>query len=177
LLRERTGDHKVSIEHHMRVLSFDQSRYESLRKLAELNALTLQWDQAVMWMKKYIQTAPVPIARYWALLGEYLVAGERYSEAFEALQAALDLEPYSYLARMRLAELLEKQGDTAQAIDHLEILTVYALDRDVTIYKRLGDLYIADERWNDAERVLQKGARIFPTDTAIYRALKTVEAY
>ena len=177
LLREQTGDRAAAIDHHMRVLSSDPSRSESLRKLAELSALTVQWDQAVMWMEEYIQTSPVPIAFYWALLGEYLVAGERHGEALEALLTALDLEPYSYLARMRLAKVMEERGDTAQAIEHLEILTVYALDRDVAIYTRLANLYIADERWDDAERVLLKGARIFPTDTAIYRALRRAEAY
>ena len=177
LLRERTGDRSEAIRHHIQVLSADPTRFESLRKLAELSALSKQWDQAVTWMEQYIQTSPNPIALYWALLGEYLVAGERYDEALEALQTALDLEPYSYLARMRLAEVLEEQGDTAHAIDHLEILTVYALDRDVAIYTRLADLYIADERWDDAERVLLKGARIFPTNTAIYRALRSVGAY
>ena len=169
LLAETTGDRVGAIQHYLGVVALDATRSEALLKLAETFALLRDWEQAGRWMERYIQTEPFSPGRYWALLGEYLLAGEREEEAVSALETALSIEPYSYLAHLRLAEIREGQGDTDSAIAHLEFLAVYAVDRDSTVYTRLAGIYTSAGLLADARRVLDKGARIFPSHTEIYR--------
>jgi spermidine synthase/predicted negative regulator of RcsB-dependent stress response len=174
LLREEMGDRTQAMLHYIRVATRDPTRVDVIRRLAELNAQLQIWDEAVYWMQRYVQTEPDPIAFYWSLLGEYLMAGERTDEAQNAFRTALGFEPYSYLARFSLAEVLEEHGDLEGAIAHLEFLTVYALDRNAEIYTRLARIYIANQMWAEAERVLDKGARIFPTHTDIYKLRRSL---
>ncbi len=168
-MAERQGDRETAIERYRRAVIVAPERPDFLLRLAELNALEREWDQAVLWMERYIETDPYPESFYWELLGEYMVAAGREGDALEAFNHALELEPYAYLARMRLAEVYEGQGELDAAADLLEFLTVYAVDREPEIYWRLAGIYSGQDRWADALRVLDKGARIFPTDTEIYK--------
>ncbi len=174
---EEMGEANQVIESYRRAAVLDPTRSVYLRRLAELYALARQWDDAALWMERYIQTSPYAVSFYWELLGEYLVAGGREADAVNAFDQALELEPYSYLARLRLAEILEGRGEYEVAIDLLEFLSVYALDRDAKIYTRLANLYTETDRPSEARRILDKGARIFPTDTAIYRQRLALEGY
>ena len=177
LLYEESGDRGQAIESYRRAVVLDPSRTDYLQELAELYALSRQWDDAAVWMQRYIQTDPYAVASSWELLGEYLAAGGRQGESVAAFEQALDLEPYSYLARLRLAEVLEGRGEFEAAIGLLEFLSVYALDRNAEIYTRLADLYTQTGQISEARRVLDKGARIFPTNTTIYRQRLTLETY
>ena len=168
-LYEETGEANQVIESYRRAAVLDPTRSDHLRRLAELYARSRQWDDAALWMERYIQTSPYAVASYWELLGEYLLEGEREADAVSAFYRALDLEPYSYLARLRLAEVLEERGEFEVAIDLLDFLSVYAPDRDPRVYNRLAYLYAETNRLSEARRVLDKGARIFPTDTSIYK--------
>ena len=174
LLREEMGDRSQAMLHYIRVATLDPNRVDVILKLAEMNALMRIWDEGAYWMQQYLQKDPDPIAFYWALLGEYLMAGGRTDEALDAFLTALELEPYSYLARFRLAEVLEERGELEGAIEHLEFLAVYALDRDAKIYTRLARMYMEKQMWADAGRVLDKGARIFPTHTEIYKLRRSL---
>ena len=174
LLRETMGDQGRAMLHYIRVATLDPTRVDVILKLAELNAQMQIWDEGIYWMQQYVQTDPDPIAFYWALLGDYLMSAGRTDEARSAFRTALGFEPYSYLARFGLAEMLEERGESDAAIEHLEFLTVYALDRDAQIYTRLARIYMANQMWADARRVLDKGARIFPTHTDIYKLRRSL---
>ena len=176
LLHEDRGDRDLAIQSYLRAVILDPTRTNYLRELAELYGLSRQWEEAALWMQRYIQTDPATVAFYWELLGEYLVAAGREVEAVTAFETALDVEPYSYLARLRLAEVLERRGELDAAIELLEFLTVYAIDRNAEIFTRLADLYLRAGRTSDAERVLKKGARVFPSDTAIYKQRLALES-
>ncbi len=177
LLYEESGDRDQAIESYRRAVVLDPSRVDYLQELAELYALSRQWDDAALWMDRYIQTGPYAAASYWELLGEYLAAGGRVGESVAAFERALDLEPYSYLARLRLAEILEGRGEFEAAIGLLEFLSIYALDRNAEIYTRLAYLYTQTGQTAQVRRILDKGARIFPTDTTIYRQRRALETY
>ena len=177
LFYEESGDRGQAIESYRRGVVLDPSRSVYLQKIAELYALSRQWDEAALWMERFIKTGPYAVATYWELLGEYLAAGGREEESVAAYERALDLEPYSYLARLRLAEVLEGRDGFEAAIRLLEFLSVYALDRNAEIYTRLANLYTQTGQITQAQRVLDKGARIFPTDTVIYRQRLTLETY
>jgi len=168
-LMEQRGDRQAAILHYSRAASLDAQRSDYLLKIATLHAFLRQWDQAAHWIERYIETDPYPIAIYWELLGDYRLAAGREDDAVAAFEMALELDPYTIQARLRLAEAYAQQNAPERAIELLEFLAVYAIDRSPEIYARLAALHIAREDWKAAERILTKGARIFPTDVAIYR--------
>ena len=175
LMAEQQGDGSATIERYRLAVERAPDRVDYVLRIAELYALDREWEQAVTWMERYIETDPASESFYWELLGEYLIASGRETDAVRALERALELEPYAYLARIRMAEVYEGRGETEPAIEYLEFLTRFAVDRDPEIYTRLAGIYSAEGRRRDALRVLDKGARIFPTDTTIYRARRNAQ--
>jgi tetratricopeptide (TPR) repeat protein len=175
LLSEASGNGFAAIGHAARAAALAPDRFSYLERLAALYAQEGQWADAAEWMSVFIETRPFSESLYWELLGEYLVSAGEEDRAVAAFEAAMELEPYSYLAPMRLAEVYERRGDAGAAAALLEPLTVYAVDRDPNLYTRLISLYETLGRWDDALRVAEKGRRIFPADAAIYRLHRSLE--
>ncbi len=176
MLKEKMGATREAIQRFRRVVAMDPSRDYSLLRLARLNAELKLWKDAMAWMERYITTKPVPIALYWALLGEYRLAAGQMEPGLEALETALRHDPYSFQAHNRLADLFIQQKAYDRAIEHLELLTKYAFDRDPNLYIKLADLYTSSGRMSDARRLLRKGARIFPADLNIHRLYRRVRS-
>jgi tetratricopeptide (TPR) repeat protein len=65
--------------------------------------------------------------------------------------------------------VLEEQKDNANAAQQYEIALRYGLDRDPEAYTRLAKLYRLMGRSRDAVRLVQRGLRIFPTNSELYR--------
>ncbi len=165
--RIRNGDYDLAIESFMRAAGLDPARPENMLELAGLYALSQEWDEAALWMQSAIQTAPYRVADYWELLGECLIDGGREAEAISAFEVALDIEPYRYLARLRLAEAMERNGQSGTAIELLEFLSDLSIDWNVEVYTRLADLYTSAGRDSDARKSLDKGARLIPDSAEI----------
>ena len=55
-MAERQGDRESAIERYRRAVIVAPERPDFLLRLAELNALEREWDQAVLWMERYIET-------------------------------------------------------------------------------------------------------------------------
>jgi tetratricopeptide (TPR) repeat protein len=144
------------------------------RKLSEIAAKNQSWDEAAMWMERFIATRPTALGHYWALLGDYRLAGEHLDEAVQALEMALDVDPYVYWAHYRMARVFEQRKDTENAVREYEFMMKYAFDRDADIYVKLATLYRDAGRKRDAMRVLAKGSRILPTNANIYRLYREV---
>jgi tetratricopeptide (TPR) repeat protein len=176
-MAEGQGDRGEAISRYERAAALSPDEGSYLLELAELHALDENWGEAAAWMERYLDTDPYPLSFYTELLGEYLLSGGRESEAIRAFEEALSIEPYAYLARLRLAEVFEARGRGPEAIELLEFLVVYAIDRDPAIYTRLANIYTAQEQWSDAERVLEKAARIFPADPTVYTVRRELEAF
>jgi tetratricopeptide (TPR) repeat protein len=149
-------------------------RTVAIRRLAEIHASEERWHEAANWMERYIATKPTGPARFWASVGTYRIAGKEPETGLEALQKALEMDPYTYSARYQLARLFEQSKDTESAIREYEFLIKYAFDREPEVYLSLANLYRASGRLRDAERVLAKGARILPTNPGIYRLYREV---
>ena len=175
MMAEQQGDRRQAIERYRRAAAAAPDRADYLLRLAELHAFEREWELAATWMERYIESGPSPESFYWELLGEYRIAAGREVEALDALDRALELEPFAYLARLRLAEVFETRGDAGSAVELLEYLTVHAIDRDPEIYMRLARIHDAEGRLEESLAVLDRAARIFPTDTGIYKARRDTE--
>ncbi|MEJ2171347.1 MAG: fused MFS/spermidine synthase [Woeseiaceae bacterium] len=174
-LLERRGDRTAAIAHYTQAVGLNPERSDYLLKIAGLNAFQRQWAEAARWMQRYIASEPYPIAVYWELLGDYQLAAGNENAALSAYATAMDLDSYTFQARLRLAEYYAQQDMPDKAIELLEFLSVYAIDRDPAVYDRLAAIYLRQQNWKDAGRVLDKGARIFPTNVAIFKRQQELE--
>jgi len=174
VLYETLGDTNQAKQHFELSVQAEAGRPLPLRKLAEFAAKNEAWDEAAMWMERFIATKPASLGHYWAMLGDYRLAGEHLDEAVQALETALHIDPYVYWAHYRMARVFEQRKDTENAIREYEFMIKYALDRDADIYVKLATLYKDAGRKRDAMRVLAKGSRIFPTNPDIYRLYREV---
>src|SRR6266571_4953178 len=174
VLYETLGDTNQAKQHFELSVQAEAGRPLPLRKLAEFAAKNEAWDEAAMWMERFIATKPASLGHYWAMLGDYRLAGEHLDEAVQALETALHVDPYVYWAHYRMARVFERRKDTQNAIREYEFIMKYAFDRDADIYVKLATLYKDAGRKRDAMRVLAKGSRIFPTNPDIYRLYREV---
>jgi tetratricopeptide (TPR) repeat protein len=81
----------------------------------------------------------------------------------------LHIDPYTFWARYRMARLFEERKQNKEALEQYELALQYAFDREPELYVKAASLYTAEGRKKDARRVIARGLRIFPTNTAIYR--------
>jgi spermidine synthase len=174
LLHEALGNSDEAKLHYELAAKADSSRPVPLRRLAEAAAKNQSWDEAAAWMEKYLQTRPPQLGHFWAVLGDYRLAAEHADLGSQALQTALHIDPYVYWAHFRMARVFENKKATEDAIKEYEFLVRYAYDRDPDVYVNLATLYKDAGKKSEALRVLEKGARILPTNTAIYRLYRDI---
>jgi tetratricopeptide (TPR) repeat protein len=165
---EKGGAVEDAINSYAKAAMADPQRAFSIKKLAELNAQAQSWGEAARWMEKYIALQPREIGHSWALLGDYRLANQDPELAVKALETSITVDPYTYWAHWRMARLFEERKDTDNAIREYEFIMKYGFDRDADIYLNLAKLYQSVGRPKDVRRVLTKGRRIFPTNSAIY---------
>jgi tetratricopeptide (TPR) repeat protein len=174
LLYESLGNSGEAKRHFELSVVAEPARPVPLRKLAEIAARDQSWTTAAEWMERYIETKPQQLGHHWAVLGDYRLAGEQLEEGTQALETALNIDPYVYWAHFRMARVFEQKKDTEGAAKQFEFLMKYAYDRDPDIYLKLATLYKDAGRKSDALRVLSKGRRILSTNPAIYRLYREV---
>jgi len=174
LVAERRGDDEEAIEHYRAAAAIDPHGPRPLRKLAEIYGHMQAWEEAAHWMERYLATNPPALGHQWAVLGDYYLAGRRADKALEAFEKALEADPYTFWARYRLGRLLEEKNEPAKAIEQYEFSIKHGLDRDPDVYVRLANLYNAAGKTREARAVIEKGFRIFPTNTAVYRLYRQV---
>src|SRR5215467_12206079 len=174
LLSETLGDTNGAKQHFTNSTKADPMRPVPFRKLAELAAKDQSWKEAGDWMERYVATQPQQLGHFWAMLGDYRLAADQVQQGTQALQAALNADPYLYWGHYRMARVFERNKDNEDAIKEYEFIVRYAFDRDPDVYVKLATLYKDAGRKNDALRVLVKGHRIFATNSAIYRLYREV---
>jgi tetratricopeptide (TPR) repeat protein len=169
LLREKMGDAEGAMEHFKASVAAEPTRHLPLRRLAELYGMRKDFVNGAQWMERYVATKPLALGHQYGTLGDYYLAMEDTANAIKALTAGIQADPYTFWVRYRLARLFEEQKNNAKAIEHYEIAVHYGYDREPEAYTRLAKLYRAEGRLADAISLLKTGARIFPTDSALYR--------
>ncbi len=174
MVYDALGDSEAAVQHFELAAKADPMRPLPLRKLAEIAAKNQTWADAAKWMELYVATRPQQLAHFLSMLGDYHLAAGQLEPGIQALQTAIEVDPYVFWAHYRMARVYEEKKDTEGAIHEYEFLVKYAYDRDPDVYVKLATLYKDAGRKSDALRVLEKGKRILPTNPAIYRLYREI---
>jgi tetratricopeptide (TPR) repeat protein len=169
-VEENLGDNVQAAEHYLAAAAADPHRPGPPRRLAELYATKKEWKDAARWMEQYAKIEPEATGHELALLGDYYMAGFELDKALAMFKTSLEKDPYTFLARLNLARLFEKERQPDDAIEQYEYMMHYAFDRDPDIYVKLVNLYKAKGgKAKEIREVLSRGHRLYPTDMPIYR--------
>lgn len=175
-LSEQQGNWNAAIDHYRRAARLDKDRPDYLLRIANLFAFLRRYADAATWLERFLESDPYPRASFETLLGDYLLADGRETEAVAAFERAIAADPYSQQARLRLADYHLQQGDVGKAAELLEFLSVHAVDRSPEIYEKLAQIYIERGETKAGARILDKGARIFPNSVTIYNRRRQLDA-
>ena len=169
-VQEALADNMQATEHYLAAAAADPHRPGPPRRLAELYSTKKEWKEAARWMEQYTSIEPEATGHELALLADYYMAGFELDKALAMLKTSLEKDPYTFLARLNLARLFEKQKQADDAIEQYEYMMHYAFDRDPDIYVKLVNLYKAKgDKAKKIREVLSRGHRLYPKDMPIYR--------
>jgi tetratricopeptide (TPR) repeat protein len=109
-------------------------------------------------------------AEAWRLLSEINANSQRWREAREALEIALQHRPDSRQLRLQRALLLEQEGQSFESLRELEAL---AADEPGTpqLLVHLSRALLFAGRAGEAITALEKGSERWPTDAQLHKAL------
>jgi spermidine synthase len=169
LIQEKFGNAEMAIAHYKAAVEVQPQRELPLKRIAELYGLQKDFVNGAQWMERYIAIKPVGLGHKYGTLGDYYFAGKDATNAIKALRAGIEVDPYTFWVRYRLAQVLEEQKNVDDAIRQYETALRYGIDRDPELYTRLARLYRSAGRTADADRLIKTAVRIFPTNLDLYR--------
>ena len=169
LIREKLGDPEGAIDHYKASVEVEPERILPLKRIAELYGIQKDFVNGAQWMERYVAAQPLALGHQYGTLGDYYFANKDIENGTKALRKGIEVDPYTFWVRYRLAQILEEQKDEEGAAEQYEIALRYGFDRDPEIYSRLSRLYRSLGRPGDAARLIRTGLRIFPTNSELYR--------
>jgi tetratricopeptide (TPR) repeat protein len=135
---------------------------ESMRTLERARG---RWQEALPWQRRLAEMNPGHAEL--AELGELLMQAGEFAEAERQFLGALEKEPYNYSARRNLGEIYFRLEKWEAALPHLEHVVRLEPEREASVYKLLAQTYRALGREGDAEKILAKGRRLFPSSSEL----------
>jgi tetratricopeptide (TPR) repeat protein len=109
-------------------------------------------------------------AQAWRVLSEIYANSQRWPEAREAIDVALQHEPQSRELRQRRALLLEQQGRNDEALRELSSLAAEALDTPQLLVQFCRALQFAG-RDDESIALLERGTERWPADARVQKLL------
>ena len=93
------------------------------------------------------------------------------AEAEAVLLNGIQKDPYSHACHLELGELYREQGKYPLAREHFELIVRMYPDSDPAIFKSLAGVYVALGDSLSARDIVRKGARVFPDDPELQKAV------
>ncbi len=135
---------------------------ESMRTLERARG---RWQEALPWQRRLAEMNPGHAEL--AELGELLMQAGEFAEAEQRFLSALEKEPYNYSARRYLGEIYVRLEKWEAALPHLEHVVRLEPEREAGVYALLARTYRALGRERDAEKIVAKGRRMFPSNSEL----------
>lgn len=167
----RQNDRQTSEKMLAEILARDPSFQPALADRVRFSTDFQEWPGAAAAQEALLNTISTPPALEYCRLGEFLLASQKPAASETAFLRGNLVDPYNYPCNRDLAELYRQTGHKDRARKYLEIVETFFPDADPALYVSLASV---DESLGDhraAHAALQKGARIFPTNESLRKAL------
>jgi len=132
-----------------------------------------EWPAAIAAQEALLNATDKPAAIEYCRLGEFLLTTQQPGEAEKAFLRGNLVDPYNYPCNRDLAELYKQTGHKDRALKYLEIVEKFFPDVDPALYVSLASVNESLGDHGAARRALQKGARIFPKDESLRKAVSS----
>jgi spermidine synthase len=144
------------------ILARDPNYKPALVSIRNLERSRAHWQEALPWQQRLTELDPSHTQL--AMLGETLMQAGQFAEAAQQFLEALKKEPYNYSARRNLGEIYCRLEEWDAALPHLEHVVQLDPEREAGVYQLLAQAYRALGRERDAEKIVAKGKRLFPSN-------------
>ncbi len=152
---------------YRQVLARDPKNAAALEGLFQVEKQQGHYANAAERREQLVATRGKPTHADLKQLGEmYLQAGD-WDRAEKNFRALLEVEPHSYSAHRNLGEMLLVRKNLKEGTVLLESVVRFNPDEDAKVYKLLASAYRDLGRSADAEAILKKARRIFPSDQSL----------
>lgn len=111
-----------------------------------------------------------PPASEYCRLGAIWMKMVNFGEAEPVLLRGISKDPYSYACHLELGELYRRTGQLSLARENFELVVRFYPDYDPVVFGALASVYTNMGNSHDAEAVLRKGLRLFPSDPELQKA-------
>ena len=156
------GNKSLAREYYDKILQVDPGNRDALEILCRLVSFQGDHQQAVDYCRKLLSGEDSP--RIQVLLGENLLAMERFEEALKAVDSALEKDPY-YLPALELGgESSAKKLDFGLARRYFS--RAVEIREDSHVYSRLGDMCAEEGEVGRALLYWEEACRLIPLNTA-----------
>jgi tetratricopeptide (TPR) repeat protein len=167
----RQNDRQTSEKLLAEILARDPAFQPALTDRVRFATDFQEWPGAAAAQEALLNTMNTPPALEYCRLGEFLLAAQKPAASETAFLRGNLVDPYNYPCNRDLAELYRQTGHRDRARKYLEIVETFFPDADPALYVSLASV---DESLGDhraARTALQKGARIFPANESLRKAL------
>ena len=160
-----SGRRAEAIEELQRALVLQPNYDEARRLLGRVLARQGRIDEAIAEFKKAI--ALRPSASTYSAMGLSLLAAARYSEAAEAFEQVVTLEPDNAAGFQQLGTAYQYLGDSGRALEHYR--RALAIRPSAAAYSNIGALYHGQRQYADAVDAYTKAIAIRPNSATTHR--------
>ena len=167
----RGSKNRLALEKLLRIKNTTGDNPRLFFDLGHVYSLTGDYPKAKESFKRTVALEP-RFGDAWNYLGQVHVALKEYGEAIQAYKHAMAIPNYLRLEipSYNLADLYHTRGDTREALKYAR-MSVEKNWRFIPAYLLLGNILIAQEHVEEAQKYYEQGAESDLTDTRIMLAL------
>jgi len=169
LAEAQLGETQKAADHLQQVLAERPRDELALTALVRIAENQRNWNEAIALQILLGDAEQAANANSFCRLGDFYLRKSDLANAERPLREGIARDPYAYLCRRDLGELLRVSGKLSEADAELQFVVKHFPEADPKTFASIALLYKAQGRQNEAQEILLKGRRIFPGDSLLSR--------
>lgn len=170
----KAKDYDKALEVYKRLATVTPKNPEVFNTLFELHFKRNRKNEALGYLKKYVALKPAD-AKAQKTLGDILYARKDKTGAINAYRSALKANQKIRGFRKKYAELVIETGKPDEIAEALSGAIAVG-EANVTMYRRLGSIYMKQKKYSQAIPLFEKASQMDPKDTGLLSDLAEAQA-